>query len=135
MRRRTEFLGYSAQTAQSQIFLRRVKMQKTWSYTNYEIKEGLKPGSSQFRYFFVVSESGEKKCNYCVWIVDDALSRFDPSKDFNSIVSSQIETWHEWVKEKIDAADFRNRALKFEKTGETEIDLSQMAEHVRMDAE
>jgi len=132
---RTEFLGYSAQTAQSQIFLRRVKMQKTWSYTNYEIKEGLKPGSSQFRYFFVVSESGEKKCNYCVWIVDDALSRFDPSKDFNSIVSSQIETWHEWVKEKIDAADFRNRALKFEKTGETEIDLSQMAEHVRMEAE
>ena len=135
MRRRTEFLGYSAQTAQSQIFLRRVKMQKTWSYTNYEIKEGLKPGSSQFRYFFVVSESGEKKCNYCVWIVDDALSRFDPSKDFNSIVSSQIETWHAWVKEKIDAADFRNRALKFEKTGETEIDLSQMAEHVRMEAE
>jgi hypothetical protein len=132
---RTKFLGNSAQTAQSQIFLRRVKMQKTWSYTNYEIKEGLKPGSSQFRYFFAVSESGEKKCNYCVWIVDDALSRFDPSKDFNSIVSSQIETWHAWVKEKIDAADFRNRALKFEKTGETEIDLSQMAEHVRMEAE
>ena len=110
-------------------------MQKTWSYTNYEIKEGLKPGSSQFRYFFVVSESGEKKCNYCVWIVDDALSRFDPAKDFNSIVSSQIETWHEWVKEKIDAADFRNRALKFEKMGEKEIDLSQMAEHVRMETE
>jgi len=49
------------------------------------------------------------------------------------IVSSQIETWHEWVKEKIDAADFRNRALKFEKTGEKEIDLSEMAEHVTMD--
>jgi len=108
-------------------------MQKTWSYKNYEIKEGLKPGSSQFRYFFVVSESGEKKCNYCVWIVDDAMSRFDTSKDFNSIVSSQIETWHGWVKEKIDAADFRNRALKFEKTGEKEIDLSQMTEHVTMD--
>ena len=69
-------------------------MQKTWSYKNYEIKEGLKPESSQFRYFFVVSESGEKKCNYCVWIVDDAMSRFDPSKDFNSIVASQIESWH-----------------------------------------
>ena len=46
------------------IYYRRLKMQKTWSYKNYEIKEGLKPGSSQFRYFFVVSESGEKKCNY-----------------------------------------------------------------------
>jgi hypothetical protein len=110
-----------------------LKMQKTWSYKNYEIKEGLKPGSSQFRYFFVVSESGEKKCNYCVWIVDDAMSRFDQSKDFDSIVSSQIETWHEWVKEKIDAADFSNRALKFEKTGEKEIDFSEMAEHVTMD--
>jgi hypothetical protein len=108
-------------------------MQKSWSYKNYEIKEGLKPGSSQFRYFFVVSESGAKKCNYCVWIVDDALSRFDPAKDFNSIVSSQIETWQEWVKEKIDAAEFRNRALKFEKTSEKEIDLSEMTEHVTMD--
>ena len=108
-------------------------MQKTWSYKNYEIKEGLKPGSSQFRYFFVVSESGKKKCNYCVWITDDALSRFNPSKGFKSIVSSQIEIWREWVKEKIDNADFRNRALKFEKTGEKEIDLSETAEHVTMD--
>jgi len=108
-------------------------MQKTWFYKNYEIKEGLKPGSSQFRYFFAVSENGEKKCNYCVWIVDEALPRFDQSKDFNSIVASRIESWHEWVKGKIDDADFRNRALKYDKTGEIEIDLSQMAEHVRMD--
>jgi hypothetical protein len=108
-------------------------VQKTWSHNNYEIKEGLKPGSSQFRYFFAVSESGEKKCNYCVWIMDEALSRFDQSKDFNSIVSSQKEIWHEWVKEKIEASDFRNRALKFEKTGKKEIDLSEMAEHVTMD--
>jgi chemotaxis regulatin CheY-phosphate phosphatase CheZ len=108
-------------------------MQKSWSYKNYEIKEGLKPGSSQFRYFFVVSESGEKKCNYCIWIVDEALPRLDQSKDFNSIVSSQIETWKEWVKGKIDSADFRNRAFKYEKTGEIEIDLSEMAEHVTME--
>ena len=65
--------------------------------------------------------------------MDEALSRFDQSKDFNSIVSSQKEIWHEWVKEKIDAADFKNRALKFEKTGEKEIDLSEMTEHVTMD--
>ena len=108
-------------------------MQKTWSYANYEIKEGLKPGSPQFRYFFVVSQSGEKKCNYCVWIPDDALARFDPSKDFNSIVSAQSEAWQEWVKKKIDAADFTNRALIYEKTGEKEIDLSEMTEHVSMD--
>jgi hypothetical protein len=109
------------------------KMQKTWSYKTCDINEGLKPGSSTFRYFFVVSESGEKKCNYCVWIVDDALSRFDPTKDFDTIVSSQTETWHRWVKEKIDAADFRNRVLKFDRTGEQEIDLSEMREHVEMD--
>jgi hypothetical protein len=109
------------------------KMQKTWSYKSCEINEGLKPGSSTFRYFFIVSESGEKKCNYCVWIVDDALSRFDSSRDFNAIVSSRAEDWHRWVKEKIDAADFRNRVLKFDKTGEQEIDLSEMREHVKMD--
>jgi len=125
--------GASVQTVRSEKIYRRLKVQKTWSHNNYEIKEGLKPGSSQFRYFFAVSESGEKKCNYCVWIMDEALSRFDQSKDFNSIVSSQKVIWHEWVKEKIEASDFRNRALKFEKTGEKEIDLSEMAEHVTMD--
>jgi hypothetical protein len=108
-------------------------MQKTWSYNKYEIKEGLKPGSSKFRYFFVVSESGRKKCNYCVWIVDDALSRFDPSKDFSAIAAAQSDDWHRWVKEKIDAADFRNRALKFDKKGRQEINLSEMAEHVTID--
>lgn len=110
------------------------KMPNTWSYKNYEVKEGLKPGSSQFRYFFTVSEKGEKKCHYCVWIVDDALSRFNPSNDFKAIISSQAETWHKWVKEKIDAKDFSNRALKFEKTGEREINLSEMSKHVTMDS-
>jgi len=37
------------------------------------------------------------------------------------------------IKEKIDAADFNNRALKFEKTGKKEIDLSEMTKHVTMD--
>jgi len=66
-------------------------MQKTWSYKNYEIKEGLKPGSPKFRYFFTVSEQGEKKCNLCVWISDDALSRFEPFEDFEAIAASQSE--------------------------------------------
>ena len=108
-------------------------MQNTWTYKSYEVKEGLKPGSPIFRYFFRVFEGGEKKCNYCVWIVDDALPRFDPSRNFNAIATSQKEAWHQWVKKKIDGGDFRNRALKFEKTGEREIDLSEMSEHVTPD--
>ena len=59
-------------------------MQKKWTYKNYEIQEGLKPGSTTFRYFFVVSEKGIKKSNYCVWIKDDALSRFDQAKNFGN---------------------------------------------------
>ncbi len=35
--------------------------------------------------------------------------------------------------EKMDTQDFQNRALKFDKTGETEINLSEMNEHVTMD--
>jgi len=107
-------------------------MQSAWTYKSFEIREGLKPGSRTFRYFFKVLESGERKCNYCVWIVDDALTRFDPSKDFNAIVASRKAAWHQWVKEKIDGGDFRNRALKFEKTGEQEINLSEMSEHVTL---
>ncbi|CAB5108122.1 hypothetical protein D3OALGA1CA_1856 [Olavius algarvensis associated proteobacterium Delta 3] len=108
-------------------------MQKTWSYKNYEIKEGLKPGSAKFRYFFSVAKGDEKKCHYCVWIANDALSRFDPSKDFKAIISSQSETWREWVEAKIDAEDFRNRALKIDAAGQEEINLSAAKEHVPLD--
>jgi len=30
--------------------------EKTWSHQNLQIKEGLKPGSKHFQYFFLVSE-------------------------------------------------------------------------------
>ena len=108
-------------------------MDDTWTYKNFEIREGLKPGSKTFRYFFKVLESGEKKCNYCVWIVDDALTRFDPSKDFNAIVAYRKDSWHQWVKTKIDDGDFRDRALKIEKSSEQEINLSDHSEHVTLD--
>ena len=108
-------------------------MQKKWTYKNYEIKEGLKPESTTFRYFFAVSENGIKKSNYCVQIKNDALSRFDQSKNFDAIILSQREIWSKWIKEKIDAQDFQNRALKYDKTGETEINLSEMKEHFNMD--
>jgi len=108
-------------------------MQKKWTYKNYEIEEGLRPGSSKFQYFFVVSEKGMKKSNYCVWIQGDALSRFDQSESFDTIISAQREKWTTWIKGKIDAQDFQNRALKYDKTGETEINLSEMNEHVTMD--
>ena len=71
--------------------------------------------------------------NYCVRIKDDALSRFDQSKNFDTVISSQRETRGKWIKEKIEAQDFKNRDLKFDKTGETEIDLSEMNGHVSMD--
>ena len=93
----------------------------------------IKTGTKTFRYFFLVSENGIKKSNYCVWIKDDALSRFDQSKKFDTIITSQRENWGKWIKGKIDAQDFQNRALKYDKTGETEINLSEMNEHVTMD--
>lgn len=105
-------------------------MQSKWTYKNYEIKEGLKPGSKTFRYFFKILENGEKKSNYCIWIVDDALTRFDPSEDFSRIVASHKVEWQQIVKEKIDAEDFRNRALKYGKEGHEEINLADMSDHI-----
>ena len=101
-------------------------MEKEWEYKNLKVKEGLKPGSDRFQYFFVVSEGDQKKCNYCVWIEDEALSDFDAGKSFESIVSSNGEAWNQWVKEKIDGSDFRNVVLKFDKSGKQEIDLEEM---------
>jgi hypothetical protein len=107
-------------------------MENQWSYKEYQIRDGLKPGSPHFQYFYVVSEQAKKKCNYCVWIVDEALARFDRSKDFESIVSSQREIWNKWVKGKIDAGDFGNKVLKYDRDGEKEIELSEMAAHLSM---
>jgi hypothetical protein len=108
-------------------------MDVNWDYKNYQIKDGLKPASKHFQYFYIVKEGVEKKCNYCVWIVDEALSRFDKSKDFNAIVSSQKEGWDKWVKEKIDARDFKSKVLKYEKDGEKEIELSEMTEYLSVE--
>jgi hypothetical protein len=41
-------------------------MENKWIYKDHEIKEGLKPGAKHFQYFYLVSEGGQKKCNYCV---------------------------------------------------------------------
>jgi hypothetical protein len=108
-------------------------MENQWFYKNYEIREGLRPGAAHFQYFYVVSEGEAKKCHYCVWIVDEALTRFDQSGDFASIASSQRETWTEWVKGKIDAGDFGSKVLKYDKDGEKEIDLSEMTAHLSME--
>ena len=107
--------------------------EKIWQHKNVEIEEGLKPGSKHFQYFYVVSEGGKKKGNYCVWIVDSVLSRFEPSGDFVSIASSQRETWNKWVKSKIDEGDFRNKALRFGPDGEKEIELSEMSERLSVE--
>jgi hypothetical protein len=107
------------------------KMEATWTYKNHEIKEGLKPGSKTFRYFFKILESGEKKCNYCVWIADDALDQFHPAKEFDAIVTSRKAAWQQWVKGKIDDGDFRNRALTFEKEDQQEINLSDIPDHIK----
>jgi hypothetical protein len=108
-------------------------MEEHWAYKNYQVKDGLKPESKHFQYYYVVSEGSEKKCNYCIWILNEALSRFDKSKDFSAIVSSQREVWNKWVKGEIDAGDFRNKVLKYEKDGEKEIELSEMTGYVSID--
>jgi hypothetical protein len=105
--------------------------EKVWSYKNFDIDEGLKPGSKHFQYFFVVSEKGKKKCNYCVWIDDENLTHFTQSKEFEEIASLKRELWKKWVQGKIDQRDFRNLVLKLEKTGQREIDLAEIEEDLK----
>jgi hypothetical protein len=107
-------------------------MENEWIYKDYRIRDGLKPGSPHFQYFYVLSDQGGEKCNYCVWIVDEALTRFDQSGDFNSIASSQRETWNKWVRGRIDAGDFSNKVLKYDRDSEKEIELSEMTTHLSM---
>jgi hypothetical protein len=112
---------------------RLMQEERNWSYRNFQIREGLKPGSKHFQYFFVVFEGGEKNCNYCVWVDDDTLSGFAASGDFHEVSSSGRGNWSKWVREKIDQGDFRNRVLKFEKTGQKEIDLTELKEKLEFE--
>jgi hypothetical protein len=108
-------------------------MGKAWSYKNFTVEEGLKPGSKRFQYFFVLSKTGKKVCNYCVWIEDEAMPRFDGSTDFDGIVGSHREDWSRWVREKIDQEDFRNMVLLFDDQGQKEIELDKMDRKLSMD--
>jgi len=108
-------------------------MEGEWSYKGLRVKEGLKPNSSHFQYFFVVSEDEEKKCNYCVWIEDDVLSDFDPTGDFKTILASHKGEWSQWVKGKIEQKDFRNVVLKFDKEGRKELDLEKLDTKLSME--
>jgi hypothetical protein len=106
----------------------KMTQEKSWSHKNFEVREGLKPGSKYFQYFFLVSEGGKKKCNYCVWIDDENLVNFSPEKEFETIAYSRRGEWRKWVEEKIDQGDFRNLVLKVEKTGSRVIDVTEMEE-------
>lgn len=108
-------------------------MGEQWTYKEFQINDGLKPEAKHFQYFFVVSEKGEKKCKYCVWIEDEALTNFDQSKDFDSIISANREDWTKWVKSKIDEGGSQATVLKFGKEGQQEIDLAVMEQHFSMD--
>jgi hypothetical protein len=124
----------AAALAREQVHGRRRRvMENRWSYKNYQIKDGLKPGSRHFQYFYVVSEEGKKRSSYCVWIEDEALSRFEEPGDFAPIVSTQRESWDKWVKGKIDEGDFGSKVLKFGPDGVKEIELSEMSAHLSME--
>ena len=99
---------------------------KMWSYKDFQINEGFKPGSKHFQYFFVVSEKGKKRCNYCVWIDDENLTQLTNSNEIERIISHKREEWIKWVQTKIDKGDFRNLVLKLEEHGQKEIDLDKL---------
>ncbi|MEJ2109623.1 MAG: hypothetical protein P8Z37_06865 [Acidobacteriota bacterium] len=108
-------------------------MEKTWSYKDYQVQEGLKPGTQHFQYFYVIRDGDNKRCSYCVWIDDDALSEFDPSRKFEMIADLHSETWKTWVKENLDREDFRNLVLKHSREGKEEIDLDKEKETMSPD--
>jgi len=69
--------------------------EKTWSYKNYEVKEGLKPGSKHFSVFLHGPGKGQEEVQlYCVWIDDANLGHFSPTKEFEKIISSRVRMEH-----------------------------------------
>lgn len=109
-----------------------LEMENTWYHKSYQIKDGLKPGSLQFQYFYVVSEQGNTRCHYCVWITDEALPLLDGSRNFDAIVSSRRESWNQWVKENIDQGMLESKVLKIDPNGASEVALADMPDHFKL---
>lgn len=108
--------------------------ERVFPYKRYMIKEGLKPGSERFQYYFAVTKEGEKKAHYCVWVDDDVLAEsMEFQKGCRGVVEEQYiaahkNEWLEWFQKKLDKEDFRDTVLKIEKSGKREIDMSEMKE-------
>jgi len=107
-------------------------MENTWYHKSYQIKDGLKPGSPQFQYFYIVSEQGNTRCHYCVWITDEALTHLDTSRNFDAIVASRRESWNQWVKDNIDQGMLESKVLKIDPNGESEVALADMPDHFKV---
>lgn len=114
-------------------------MTKTFPYKRFMIKEGLKPESDKFQYFFSVSEGGEKKAHYCIWVDDEVLAK---TKEFQKgcrgvleeeFINTHKSEWIKWVEEKLDRRDFRNMVLKIEKGDTKEIDMSELKEKLEFE--
>jgi len=108
--------------------------ERVFPYKRYMIKEGLKPGSDKFQYYFAVTEGVEKKAHYCVWVDDEVLAK---TKEFQKACRGVLEEefinthkseWLKWVEEKLENEDFRDTVLKIEKSGTREIDMSELKE-------
>ncbi len=106
---------------------------KEWSYKNFQINEGWKPQTKHAQYYFVVSEKGKKKCNYCVWIDDEYLRLLAGSGSVDKVISLKGKEWTQWVQSKIDEGDYRNLVLKVDKNGQEEIDLDQLDQKLELE--
>jgi hypothetical protein len=101
-------------------------MEKISSYKNYTIKEGPKPGSKKFQYYFTVYEKDKKKAHFCVWVEDAVL------KQEKKLDKARGE-WFKWVTRRIDEGGLKDTVLKIVQNRIEEIDLNQFDEKIRFE--
>lgn len=101
-------------------------MEKLSSYKEFTIKEGIKPDSETFQYYFTVYKEDEKKAHFCVWIKDEVLKKAQE-------IEKARNNWFKWVVKKIDEGDFKNTVLKIVEDRIEEIDLDQLDEKIKFE--
>lgn len=101
-------------------------MEKVSSYKNYTIKEGQKPGSKKFQYYFTVYEKDKKKAHFCVWVEDSVLKQ---EKEFYRA----RDEWFQWVTRRIDQGGLKDTLLKIVENRIEEIDLNQIDEKIKFE--
>lgn len=104
-------------------------MKKVYPYKRFMIEEGVADESSDFNYYFMVTDEGKKVAHFVVHVDDEVLAESEPfKKECRGVIEDQFVVkhrpeWQRWVQEKLDDGIYRDMLLLIDRHQAREVDM------------